>query len=69
MTNNLPSSFVLSQEVARALERELPVVALESTVITHGLPYPENLTLAEGKVVNASFKATAIHVVRRRPER
>ncbi len=47
MLHNLPSSFVLSQEVARALERGLPVVALESTVITHGLPYPENVTLAE----------------------
>ena len=44
---NLPASFVISQEVRRALERGLPVVALESTVITHGLPYPENLTLAE----------------------
>ncbi len=29
------------------MERGLPVVALESTVITHGLPYPENVTLAE----------------------
>lgn len=26
---------------------ELPLVALESTVITHGLPYPENLRLAQ----------------------
>jgi pseudouridine-5'-phosphate glycosidase len=47
LMDNLPTSFVLSQEVARALERGLPVVALESTVITHGLPYPENLNLAE----------------------
>lgn len=31
----------------RALENDLPVVALESTVITHGLPYPENLSLAQ----------------------
>ena len=44
---NLPASFVISQEVGRALQRGQPVVALESTVITHGLPYPENLTLAE----------------------
>lgn len=29
-----------------ALEAGLPVVALESTVITHGLPYPQNLALA-----------------------
>jgi pseudouridine-5'-phosphate glycosidase len=47
MAQKPPSAFILSAEVSRALERNLPVVALESTVITHGLPYPENLTLAE----------------------
>src|SRR4030042_1003241 len=45
--SELPAPYFLSQEVAHALELRLPVVALESTVITHGLPYPENLTLAE----------------------
>ena len=25
----------------------LPAVALESTVISHGLPYPQNITLAQ----------------------
>lgn len=43
----LPPIFSLSQEVSRALELNLPVVALESTVITHGLPYPENISLAD----------------------
>jgi pseudouridylate synthase len=33
---------VLSEEVARALGAGDPVVALESTIITHGLPRPEN---------------------------
>jgi pseudouridine-5'-phosphate glycosidase len=42
----LPSSFHLSSDVARALDQHLPVVALETTVITHGLPAPENLRLA-----------------------
>jgi pseudouridine-5'-phosphate glycosidase len=42
-----PKTFQLSDDVAVALASELPVVALESTVITHGLPHPENLTLAE----------------------
>jgi pseudouridine-5'-phosphate glycosidase len=32
--------------VKRALDLKLPVVALESTVITHGLPKPHNLSLA-----------------------
>jgi pseudouridine-5'-phosphate glycosidase len=42
-----PPHFQLAQEVAHALELKLPIVALESTVITHGLPYPDNLSLAE----------------------
>jgi pseudouridylate synthase len=33
-------------EVAGALERGAPVVALESTLISHGLPSPDNLTVA-----------------------
>ncbi len=36
----------LSSEVANALRRAEPVVALESTVIAHGLPYPQNLETA-----------------------
>jgi len=33
-------------EVAEALERGAPVVALESTLISHGLPSPDNLAVA-----------------------
>jgi pseudouridine-5'-phosphate glycosidase len=44
---DLPSFFRLSSEVEQALQLGLPVVALESTVITHGLPYPENANLAQ----------------------
>lgn len=35
-----------SPEVADAFERGGPVVALESTIITHGMPYPRNLETA-----------------------
>ena len=35
-------SFVLSDEVAEALATNTPVVALESTIISHGLPRPRN---------------------------
>jgi pseudouridylate synthase len=35
-----------SIDVSRARRLSLPIVALESTVITHGLPRPQNLTLA-----------------------
>ena len=44
-----PSStlYTYSTEVASALQQKLPIVALESTVITHGLPQPQNLKLAQ----------------------
>ncbi len=35
-----------SPDVNRAMRANLPIVALESTVITHGLPRPQNLQLA-----------------------
>jgi pseudouridine-5'-phosphate glycosidase len=44
--SNVASSIYMLDEIARALNIGLPVVALESTVITHGLPYPQNVTLA-----------------------
>ena len=40
------SKIILAAEVRQAFAMHLPLVALESTVITHGLPYPENLQLA-----------------------
>lgn len=36
----------ISQEVKEALKNNLPVVALESTIISHGMPYPENFLTA-----------------------
>lgn len=38
--------FEILGDVAAAIQRGLPIVALESTVITHGLPEPHNLALA-----------------------
>jgi pseudouridylate synthase len=43
----LPPPFVLGSEVFQALRHGMPVVALESAVITHGLPRPQNLMLAQ----------------------
>ncbi|HPV63512.1 MAG TPA: pseudouridine-5'-phosphate glycosidase [Fervidobacterium sp.] len=37
----------LSNEVKTALESGKPIVALESTVIAHGLPYPHNIETAK----------------------
>lgn len=39
-------NFQFNQEVSAALENNQPIVALESTVIAHGLPYPENIETA-----------------------
>jgi len=39
-------SPTLSAAVSEALRTKQPIVALESTVITHGLPWPQNLELA-----------------------
>jgi pseudouridine-5'-phosphate glycosidase len=36
----------IGAEAAGALEARRPVVALESTIITHGMPYPQNLETA-----------------------
>jgi pseudouridine-5'-phosphate glycosidase len=42
------SSYIaLSDEVRAALQEQRPVVALESTVIAHGLPYPANIEVAQ----------------------
>lgn len=38
--------ILFSKEVRQALDSKKPVVALESTVITHGLPKPKNLEIA-----------------------
>lgn len=40
------NDFVFLPEVAKALNHHHPVVALESTVISHGLPFPHNLQTA-----------------------
>ncbi|MFI9203143.1 pseudouridine-5'-phosphate glycosidase [Streptomyces sp. NPDC053048] len=39
--------LIVSDEVREALDRGRPVVALESTIIAHGLPRPRNLRVAE----------------------
>lgn len=41
------NSFALSTEVSEALATGKPVVALESTIISHGLPRPRNLDAAK----------------------
>ncbi len=43
---NLNEHLEMSAEVAEALAAGKPVVALESTIISHGMPYPQNVETA-----------------------
>ena len=43
-------NFVISNKVRKALKNNRPIVALESTLISHGLPYPTNLEVAKSSV-------------------
>ena len=44
--NNLGEFLEISEEVKEALYEKKAVVALESTIISHGMPYPENVESA-----------------------
>jgi len=43
---NLKDYLSISQEVENAVSNNKPVVALESTIISHGMPYPQNVETA-----------------------
>ncbi|MGV3490599.1 MAG: pseudouridine-5'-phosphate glycosidase [Devosia sp.] len=59
---SLSSRLAISPAVQSALAAGKPVVALESTIITHGMPYPQNLQMAQNveKVIadNGAVAAT-----------
>ena len=42
----IAARLTLSEEVREAVFERRPIVALESTLISHGLPYPQNLEVA-----------------------
>jgi len=44
---NMNKFIVVSAEVQHALDNNLPVVALESTIISHGMPWPQNAVTAK----------------------
>ena len=43
---NLNDYLVISEKVKEALKNNKPIVALESTIISHGMPYPKNVETA-----------------------
>lgn len=46
MEQNLNQYLDVAPEVAEAIKAGKPVVALESTIISHGMPYPQNVETA-----------------------
>lgn len=46
LKNTLPQYIEISEEVLAGINNKKPVVALESSVISQGLPYPDNLNTA-----------------------
>nr|CAI5825276.1 unnamed protein product [Callosobruchus analis] len=59
--------FKVSEEVADAIASRKPVVALESTIVTHGMPYPNNMECAvqvEGVVRKQSAVPATIAIIR-----
>ena len=44
---NFEKYLSINNEVKNALEKKIPVVALESTIISHGMPYPQNVKVAK----------------------
>jgi pseudouridine-5'-phosphate glycosidase len=59
---NLKDILIINPEVQKALDANQPVVALESTIISHGMPYPQNkeTALTVEKIVreNGAIPAT-----------
>lgn len=43
---NIPQFLDIAPEVQQALQHNKPVIALESTIISHGMPYPQNVATA-----------------------
>ena len=70
MTDAPRSPLAVAPEVADALAAGQPVVALESTIISHGMPYPQNVAMArtvEGIVREHGAVPATIAVLRGRP--
>ncbi|MDF2521153.1 MAG: psuG [Clostridia bacterium] len=44
--NNYKNYMDFTDEVLEAINSNKPIVALESTIISHGMPYPDNMTTA-----------------------
>jgi pseudouridine-5'-phosphate glycosidase len=60
------NNFIYSSEVKKAINQHSPLVALESTVITHGLPQPTNYEIAlamENEVIKENATPATICLI------
>src|SRR5210317_2018093 len=65
----LNSNLEVAPDVSDALESGRPVVALESTIISHGMPYPQNVETAlkvEAAVREAGAVPATIAIIKGR---
>lgn len=51
----------ISDRITQAIKNDEPIVALESTIITHGMPYPANLETALQVERTVKAKVRNIH--------
>ncbi|MBY0281263.1 MAG: pseudouridine-5'-phosphate glycosidase [Alphaproteobacteria bacterium] len=62
MNKQFSAFLKFGTQVQKALQKNTPIVALESTVISHGLPYPDNLEITK-KMMSAITEAGAVPAV------
>ena len=59
---NLKDYLSITPEIQEALAAGKPVVALESTILSHGMPYPQNVEFAHKveEIVRAGHRSPAL---------
>ncbi len=64
--NNNKHLFKCSREVLKAIDNKIPLVALESSIISHGMPYPQSLEMAkeiEGIIKDLGAQPTTLAIL------
>ncbi len=59
-------NFIIHKNVQAALEEKRPVLALESTILAHGMPYPDNIDFAnkaEKLVIDSGVVPATIAII------
>ena len=64
---NIEKYLDIQPEIAEAIAAGKPVVALESTILSHGMPFPENMEFAHNveKIIRAEGAIPATTAIRR----